>query len=161
MRAYLRGGVCLLLAAFLQGLLASVTPWGFRPELLPGVICLLGLRLGPAGGAGFGVFAGLLCALSGQGYTALALLPALGGFTGCLSPTGKEPLPRRWLLSLPGLALYAFLRFLLHLWGGVGVLTLGRTFLLSLACLPLAEVLCALCFLEKRRRRKLQGGKHK
>lgn len=147
MKGWLRGGICLLLACFLQGLLAAVTPW--RVPLLPGVVCLLGLRLGATAGAALGGFAGLLWLCAGQGYTPLALFPALGGWTGGFSPTGREALPRRWLLCLPGLALYAVLECLLHLWGGISVRLLGTSFLLSLACLPLAELVCALCFWKK------------
>ena len=84
----------------------------------------------------------------------LFLFPALGGWTGGFSPTGREALPRRWLLCLPGLALYAVLECLLHLWGGISVRLLGTSFLLSLACLPLAELVCALCFWEKRPRKR-------
>lgn len=152
--AGLRGGGCVLLALLLQGALALLFPAALPPVLLPGVICLLGLRLGPAAGAGLGVWAGLLWAAGGHGFAALALLPALGGFTASLASGGTETLLRRWLLCLPGLALYALLSYLVHLWGGNGVLVMLRTLLLSLVCLPLAQGLCALCFLRPRRHRR-------
>lgn len=137
---------------------ASLTLGGAAPPLLPGLLCLLGMKAGPMRGAECGFWAGGLCILTGASVGLLPLWTLLGGLSGCLRPP-YGGLGRIMLRCLPLIALAALLEALGHwLFGRIALspaLTLaGLEAALAVVLLPLDALLQTLCALTRRPHRK-------
>lgn len=154
-RCFVAVGLCVLLERLWP---SALTLGGAAPPLLPGLLCLLGGKVGSERGAECGVFAGGLCVLTGGSVGLLPLWTLLGGLSGRFCPPCGG-IGRRWLCCLPLIALSALLEALGHwLFGAIALapaLTLASLqTALAIVLLPLAALLQTLCALTRTPHRK-------
>lgn len=128
---------------------ASLTLGGTAPPILPGLLCLLGMKAGAERGAECGFLAGGLCVLAGSSVGLLPLWTLLGGLAGWIRPPcgGRG---RTGLSCLPLIALSALLEALGHWLSGSIALTPALTLAgleaaFAILLLPLDALLQKLC----------------
>lgn len=154
-RCFVAVGLCVLLERLWP---ASLTLGGTAPPLLPGLLCLLGGKVGAGRGAECGFFAGGLCVLAGGSVGLLPLWTLLGGLAGRFHPPCGG-VGRIVLRCLPLIALSALLEALGHwLFGPIALssaLTLASLeTALAILLLPLTALLQTLCALTRSPRRR-------
>lgn len=117
---------------------------GVYPRVLPALMYLVAMEAGPDRGAECGLFAGILCYVTGGTPWQMALFTLLGGLSGALFHK-TEGFWGTWLLCLPALAGWEGLQLLGHCLGSVtlaaGLQIAGVELGLAVLCFPVAALL--------------------